>query len=193
MIDPKTCTIQGDLSRQDVCVLVELCAGKRVVEMGMGGSTLILARCVSELYSYESDQYWLDLTKGRIKELQDQGFGTTPKIELTKATVPGSLPDHDILWLDGTMRDRANWVQHFAGKQSTLIMHDSRAHDVVKDMLVPVLASQDLVLAISSIELHYHDSNMIVVRFNDKPMRYINWNEVEKSGRADWDNPHYVA
>lgn len=72
IFDPRTVLIQGDISRADAVVLVNLCAGRSVVEFGMGGSTLLLARCAKELSSYDTDLEWYEITECRIAQIPDK-------------------------------------------------------------------------------------------------------------------------
>ena len=184
-MNPETVFIQGDLSRADVIELVRLCRGKRVVEFGMGGSTLILARCAASLASYETDRRWLDRTWKRMKKITD-----TCSFSLDMWS--GQLVDFgDALFVDGEAKHRATWLREYAGEFATVIVHDSRQPD---DFSSAMQAMQSHFLQIESIDCHVNNSNLLVFHMRPEPLVYVNWNEAEKDDNRSmksWTDSRY--
>ena len=195
-IDPKTVTIQGDLSRNDVIQLCEWCNNKKVVEFGMGGSTLILARCAKELHSYETNKEWYDITTRRIDQIPNKTCEPTLTLnEVGKPYklngLPDDIPECDVLWVDGFAPLRKLWINNFFDKAKTIIVHDSRRKEDATEALIIAIDRFDMV---ESIYLHHEDSNLIIIQKRDKRVAWENWNKVEKhDNRVSWDVEDFIG
>src|SRR5690606_19207764 len=66
VLDPATVETHADLSREDHAVLYRECRGRRVVEFGAGGSTEYLARFVTELHTFETDDAWAEKARRAV-------------------------------------------------------------------------------------------------------------------------------
>ena len=163
-IDSESVIIQGDLSRADVRVLVATCAGRDVVEFGMGGSTLILARCASRLVSYDTSADWYGVTRNRIAQIPDKTC--EPELVLD-AGVPDVLPPCDVLFVDGVMDLRPAWVARHWWGPGIIMLHDSRAPETWEEIRT-LLQDPQAGLWIESIGWHVLDSNMIVIAMRDR-------------------------
>jgi hypothetical protein len=188
MIDIETIQIQGDISRADARTLFELCSGKSVVEVGVGGSTLLLARCAASLTSFDVSSDWIAKTQRRIDRLSVK---TCSPLLVHCLNVPDTIEPCDVLFVDGLVEQRGRWVaRHFQSAWIT-ICHDSRGttdgRPTSGDMLREALLSQAVVARLHDISFHHRDSNMLVLRRRPEPAEYVNWNLVEKEGRL---NPH---
>ena len=64
--NPYVWKMEGDLSRADVLVLTFLCRNKRVIEFGVGASTIILSQIAKWVVSYDTDQNWIDKIKPKV-------------------------------------------------------------------------------------------------------------------------------
>jgi hypothetical protein len=172
MVNPYTIPIQGDLSRQDVVVLVELCADRRVVEFGVGGSTLILARCASSLLSFDTDATWIKRTARRLTRIDDK---TTEPVLVHERGIPVDIPDCDVLFLDGLGDHRWQWLKFFP-KCRTLLCHDSLGDTGQGPTLYHIMAElfkdPALVSLLERADFHYKNSNMVVVYRRDQPLHY---------------------
>jgi hypothetical protein len=186
-MNPKTVTIQGDLSRADVVELCRICGGKIVVEFGMGGSTLILARCAAFLYSYDTEDSWLSATKARIDSIEDK----TARVHLySSPSIPAEVPECDVLWVDGLFSQRAEWIRQHGKRGKVVVVHDCRRYHDVIHALEGALSFWAWVERIDSCP---GGSNLMVITRREKPMRYEDWNETEKDdNRVEWNRARYV-
>lgn len=188
-MDPQKVAIQGDLSRKDVVELYRLCAGKRVVEFGMGGSTLILAQCAKRLDSYESDPKWFDITEARIFQM-----GKPASVRLhdvgPHCPLPDDIPECDVLFIDGFGPMRAQWISKFFKKAKVIAIHDARRFQDVNKALSHLVV---FFSEIERIEFNVGDSNLMVVYRREVPLEYENWNETEADdNRVPWEIEDYV-
>lgn len=183
MIDPQNVIIQGDLSRADVHVLHDLCVDKHVVEFGVGGSTLILARCARTLITYDTDRTWLSRIQARIGCLN---YKTTEPIFNHVTDIPESIPECDVLFIDGYGPQRAGWTTFFL-KCTTMVLHDSLGDTgsgpTIDNLMSLLFKDKNIVEHLNKIYVHYNDSNCIVITRRPKPIKYINWNIVETENR----------
>jgi len=173
--DPKTVPIQGDLSRADVVELVRLCQGKRVVEFGMGGSTLILARCALSLDSYETDPHWHWLTAHRMKQIKDKTC--EPALVLGPDT-PAGVPECDVIFVDGLSSKRDEWMRLWRSAREAVVLHDSRVPGTWRSV-VELLKDDESGTWVDGIDFHVNQSNLLVVRRRPGPAAYENWNLTE--------------
>jgi hypothetical protein len=186
MVDYNQVEIQGDISRADVRVLIELCDNKRVVEFGVGGSTLIIARIAKSLYSFDTSEEWINRTNSRLQKIDD--LTCQPTISLT-AGVPEDIPDCDVLFIDGKGEERYKWLKFFP-KCKIIICHDSLGDTggsgpTLYHVMAEIFQRMDCVEYLDKAIFHYHDSNMAVIYRRDEPLKYKNWNIDERENRLD--------
>lgn len=173
MVDPQTVPIQGDLSRNDVVQLCAWCRGKSVVEFGMGGSTLLLSRIATSLISFDTEEYWFDITRHRIAQIEDKSC--QPQLFLNPEP-PERIPQCEVLFLDGKDVQRFEWIRRFQRQCKVLIIHDSRVPVIFNPTLQ--LLAEDF-LRLQSIHCHIGESNLLVAEYRDAPVAYENWNHTE--------------
>ncbi len=194
--DPDTFPLEADLSRADVRVLHRLCAGRRVVEFGCGGSTVLLAHFVPLLLSYDTDPSWVERTKQRIAReplpvRPGPECGVCPGACIHRCIlvehfdetdrVPADLPAADVYFIDGYVPLRAAWLEAVITRRlaETIIIHDSRSSamtDIGRVLAYP------LTLSLRSLEYHADGSNLLIVRAG-APCEWVNWNEAEPDNR----------
>lgn len=187
MIDYQTVPIQGDISRLDVKVLIELCADKRVVEFGVGGSTLILARIAKTLKSYDTSQLWIDKTQIKLEKILSE-IVSVPEFILTTGEEE-DIEECDILFIDGNGEDRYKWLK-FLPKCKVMICHDSLGDTggygpALYHIMSCLFKDMRLVEYLDKAYYHYMGSNMAVIYRREEPIKYENWNLTDKSNRLD--------
>ncbi len=187
MIDPKTVIIQGDLSRQDAAVLLELCQGKNVVEFGVGGSTLLIARVAQSLRSYDTSSEWLGRTAARIRKIEPE-LSCVPEFSHV-AHVADDIQECDVLFIDGKGDDRFLWLKFFP-KCKVLICHDSLGDTgghgpTLYHVMGELFNNRLCVEYLDRADFHYKGSNMAVVYRRPEPIQYHNWNLTETENRLD--------
>ncbi len=187
MIDPKTVVLQGDLSRRDAEVLLELCQGKTVVEFGVGGSTLLIARVAKSLRSYDTSSEWLGRTAARIRKIEGE-LSCIPEFTLVK-DVADSIPECDVLFIDGKGDDRFKWLKFFP-RCNVLVCHDSLGDTggdgpTIYHVMAELFRDRACVEYLDRADFHYKDSNMVVVYSRPEPIQYHNWNLTETENRLD--------
>lgn len=186
MVDPETVVIQGDLSRLDAEVLLELCQDKIVVEFGVGGSTLLIARVAKSLRSYDTSPEWLSRTAARIRQIEPE-LSCVPEFSHVK-DVADSIPECDVLFIDGKGDERFKWLKFFP-RCNVLICHDSLGDTGNGPTLYHVMAElfrdRECVEYLDRADFHYKGSNMAVVYSRPEPIRYHNWNLTETENRLD--------
>ncbi len=174
--------ISADLSRKDWALLYLACVGKNVVEVGSGGSTLMLASVVKSLVSYESDKAWFDLV---VRRLEKQGKRCRTEVRLVGETHPSKLspPAADIYFIDCYAAGRNRWLSWSLRNQlaKEIFVHDSRRESTLVS-LESLYRCPDA-LYIDQVHYHQGNSNMIVVTPRAKPVRYENWNNTERDNR----------
>lgn len=188
MLDPNTYLIDADLSRADLCVLHQLCVGKRVVEVGSGGSTLYLAQIAKSLLSFETDPRWYHDVCG---QLDRRGHDPSIVQMLPSTGILPQLPSADVYFIDGVSRDRlrARWLWSVFEQRaaSVALLHDSRRPHPTNEIPSQLFHWPNTAY-LESVSFHHPDeqgrvSNMIVFRLRAKPVQYENWNHTE-SGRV---------
>ena len=123
MLNPYTCPIEGDLSRADVVALTLLCRNKRVIEFGLGGSTIILKQIAKSLITYETKPVWVDRFKEKTPDCD---------IRIVEETKDGSSwkglgEECDVVFSDGWAAMRAPFIFEFwPYLKECAITHDSR-------------------------------------------------------------------
>lgn len=189
-IDPAKVEIQGDISRADVLVLVEICTNKNVIEFGVGGSTLILSRCAKSLLSYDTDEEWINRISKRLSKIDDKTC--EPVLKHTKA-LPKEIPTCDVLFIDGYGPHRSDWLINHFDKCSIAICHDSLGDTGNGPTLYHIMSElfkhRDLLEMLDTARFHYLNSNMVVIQKRETRITYTNWNVVEKD---DNRKDHYI-
>lgn len=178
---PLELPVEADLARRDLLLLMELCAGKKVVEFGSGGSTLFLAHVAADVVSYDTHAGWSKKIAARI-EKERKSWELAP-VRLLTGPFPEKLPTGDVHFVDGKTELRPSWVHRWLTQRAApvAIIHDSRR-------LLP-LEQCKLLLKwphtawIDRIEFHAGGSNCVVVRLRGSPVKYENWNQTEPQNR----------
>lgn len=169
----------------DVHVLYETCAGKHVVEFGVGGSTLILAQCAASVVSFDTDATWIDRTAHKLSKLEN--VTAVPQLRFS-ADVPEEIPQCDVLFIDGYGPHRKQWLKHFH-KCKLMICHDSLGDTgsgpTLYHIMSDLFADKDIVELLDKTIYHYRSSNMVLTYKRDQPIKYVNWNISERD-----DNRH---
>jgi len=179
MFDPRIVKIQGDISRNDVIQLVKWCKGKNVCEFGMGGSTLLLARCAKSLRSYDSNKKWYDITAKRISQIPDKTC--EPILICNDGHPPSDFVGYDVLWVDGVNNLRPEWIK-LANKCKVVIIHDSRRPG---DWQRTMHAISSHFLKLKTIHCHIENSNLIIFEMRNTPVAWENWNRTETENRVN--------
>lgn len=187
MVDPKSVVIQGDLSRRDAEVLLELCRDKFVVEFGVGGSTLLIARVAQRLQSYDTSVEWLSRTAARIKKIEGE-LSCIPEFSIVD-DVADDIPECEVLFIDGKGEDRYKWLKFFP-KCNIMICHDSLGDTggngpALYHIMAELFKNRECVEYLDRADFHYKDSNMVVIYSRPEPIRYHNWNLTETDNRLD--------
>ncbi len=187
MVDPKTVIIQGDLSRLDAEVLIELCQDKNVVEFGVGGSTLLIARVAKKLNSYDTNHEWLNRTAARVRKIEHE-LSCIPEFTIVKQ-VADDIDECDVLFVDGNGDDRFKWLKFFP-KCKVLICHDSLGDTggngpTLYHVMTELFKDRACVEYLDRADFHYKGSNMAVVYRRSEPICYQNWNLIETENRLD--------
>jgi hypothetical protein len=165
--------VRGDLSRNDWLLLYETCRDQSVVEVGSGGSTLMLASITSRLVSYETDRAWYLSVR---KELKNHGIG---HVDLRKIEAkPDALaPTADVYVIDCDSRHqlRSRWIEFVESHRLAplVLVHDSRRQSPVNDL--DWLFRWPRNARLETALFHEADSNFLVLRFRDDPVRYEDW------------------
>ncbi len=194
MFNPYIFKIDGDLSRADVVALTLLCRNKKVIEFGVGASTMLLSQVAKEVITYDTDIQWIEKVKGKI------GGGisnvTFKYIEKDVNAVKGIAEDCDVLFDDGHSLLRSPFLLEFwPNIKECAILHDSRmtyAGNCVKKFIDsfiiknepndynPGLADNPYTGSLKSIDWNYLESNMVVLHKRNCTLRYENWKVTEK-------------
>lgn len=183
-IDPTTVPTRADLSRADIAVLQHLCTDQDVVEVGAGGSTLLLSRMAAHLTSFETDSSWFGAVRSDLERHPGRRCDVRLVFVDLRDSPPSSLPSAAVYFVDCVDPHRSAWLKAALAQRATPIVcvHDSRRSRTVKPLL-RVLAQPALLPWIESVAFHYDGSNMLVVRRRDRPLEYVNWNHAEPQGR----------
>lgn len=173
---PYTCSIQGDISRADAVCLTELCDDRRVVEFGVGASTMVLSRCARTVLSYDTDPVWLEKTKVRLVRMPDKVC--SPELRYFEE-VP-EVPECDVLWIDGLVAKRQEFTEkNFARAKELVILHGAlrNGHSYGQAFLPEIM--NKFWEMIETIELGYRGSHLLVLKKRRRPLRYYNYHETE--------------
>lgn len=176
--DPNTFPLEADLSRADVRVLHRLCAGKRVVEFGCGGSTVLLGMLAGHVTSYDTDPSWVKRTQRRLAR---ERATTCDAVVLCGPEPPAVLPVADVYFIDGHPPHRAAWIKAVIAHDAApvIIVHDSRS-EVMTEVSAAIV--HPFTLSLRTIVFHPDESNMMVITIG-KPVVRRNWNEEEPANR----------
>ena len=179
MIDPDTFPLEADLSRADARLLVAYATGRRVVEVGAGGSTPLLAQVSKDLVSFEPEQRWRERVMARLARGERAGERHC-RVWLREHDLPPvDAPRADVYFVDGPCHKRQAWVKAVAERNlaPVVLVHDSRRELPVA--MLGCLLEWPLSARVDTLQLHAEGSNMLVVRLRREPVRYENWNETE--------------
>ena len=192
MLNPYSFTIDGDLSRADVVVLATLCRGAKVVEYGVGASTILLSEVANKVISYDTDMNWIMKTQPKIKN-----NNTELKLILKEnGVVKPIVEECDVLFDDGHSLLRAEFLLEFWPYiKKCAILHDSRmtyAGNCVKRFIDAFVANTEPTVgnpnklpdnhhtgSLERIEWNHLESNMVVLFKRNCTLLYENWKITE--------------
>jgi len=192
MVNPFIWPIEGDLSRADVVALALLCRDKKVIEFGIGGSTILLSQVAKKVITYEHDQIWIDKIKPKLNDKVEVRL-----IEKDTSSIKNIGEECDVLFNDGhsLLRSPA-LIEFWPYIKDCAILHDSRmtyAGNCVKkfiDSFVPnyepskgnpnKLPDNPFTGSLRSIEWNYLESNTVVMFKRNCTLKYENWKITER-------------
>lgn len=194
--NPYICTIDGDLSRADVVVLSLLSKNERVIEFGVGASTLILSQVAKSLKCYDTDINWINKINEKLSKIENKTC--EPElilIEKNPDVVKSLVEETDVLFDDGHSLLRAPFLLEFwFNIKKYAILHDSKmtyAGNCVKKFIDaftiknepkvgnPGLPDNPYTGSLDSIHWNYLDSNMVVMKKRNYTLKYENWKVTE--------------
>ena len=180
--NPDDALIEGDVSRNDLVLLYELCAGLNVVEFGVGGTTMYLARICKSLQCFETDRGWAD---GIRSELCRRGLEA--KVTMVPQADPdgASLPRADVYVIDGLIHLRSSWVKAaiFSRIAHFILVHDSRRASPTND--IGWLFQWPQTAWLRDVQFHFRNSNYLLITPRQKPIEFIDWHQ-EAGRRQFW-------
>ncbi|MDN3204719.1 hypothetical protein [Algoriphagus sediminis] len=99
----------------------------RVLEFGMGGSTLFFRNLGAEVYSFEHDEQWFNNVKGEL-EADDKVHLNLIKPEVNDPTIDSNYSSEHGLFSEGlTWKAYAHGADHFDKEFFDIILIDGRA------------------------------------------------------------------
>lgn len=173
----------GDLSKQDVNVLVEYSSkANDILEFGVGGSTQVMAQASKgSMTSIDTAKEWIDLTKDNLNLLS---INKNVKFEIYKDWKQRKDKNqYDLIFNDGISNLRRDFMEaswNLLKVGGYMIFHDTRV-DVHKDSIIDLYIKKWS--GIDSILVNTNDSNMTVIK-KKSHTPYVNWNKEE--GREAW-------
>ena len=169
----------GDLSTSDARVLYEVVRAKRVLEFGCGGSTQILAQFATRVVSVETEPEWIERTKRNLALL--------PATSAVEFVIYDDLilgEQFDVVFVDGVPNKRLKFAEAAwpcLAKGGVMIFHDTRRFEYFKEAAwIAQLHFSEIML----IEVNKEESNLTLIHKRERPLHYVNWNEVE--GKPAW-------
>ena len=110
MLNPFACKINGELSRSDVVTLVHACRDKRVVEFGVGASTMLISQCAKSLTCFDTERKWIDKVNRRLAKAPKK---CDPEFILIPKKGDQELPKIkcDIMFNDGLIALRVEFLK----------------------------------------------------------------------------------
>jgi hypothetical protein len=173
----------GLISKFDAAVLEKYgkWAGK-TLEFGMGGSTMIFAQCGTQLYSLETDPYWIDRTRSNLVDLG----ADFSKIRLMgyNPGLPGCDGQlFDLVFVDGTAEDRFPFALAAFQRLKLggwILFHDTRCKEDLRNMLDMMLVYQN---EIGEVKMNMDHSNISGCT-RKAPEPQYDWSKAE--GRTRW-------
>lgn len=197
MINPYICKIDGDLSKADAVVLTLLSRNKRVIEFGVGASTLILSQVAKSLKCYDTDIKWINIVNSKLKDIDNKTC--EPElilIEKNPQAVSPLVEDVDVLFNDGHSLLRGAFLLEFWPHiKECAVLHDSRmtyAGNCVKKFIDafivenkpnkynPGLLDNPYTGSLKSIDWNWLESNMVVMHKRNCILKYENWKVIER-------------
>lgn len=180
----------GDLSKADAELLSQYARmSNRLLEFGVGGSTMVFAQAVpehTEIISMDTHAGWLRLTKQRLEnELRVRKkvrFGLFDRTHDLSKVIPSG--PFDLIFVDGLDELRepfalAGWDRLEVG--GVLLLHDTRVakwQDMVARLLVTCYNEIDVV------RCNERSSNITAI-VKKKRVDYVNWNDTEGRSRQE--------
>jgi hypothetical protein len=189
-LNPYTWPIEGDLSRADAVVLTLLSRGKKVIEFGIGGSTVLFSQVADKVITYEHDPAWVEKMQPSLND----------KVEIRmieKKDSTNFTPEEcDVIFDDGwsVLRDKF-LLQHWPYTKECAILHDARmtyAGNVCKKFFDaftiknepcaynPGLPDNPYTGSLKRIDWCWLESNMVVLHKRNCTLYYENWKITEK-------------
>jgi predicted O-methyltransferase YrrM len=173
----------GDLSKQDVKVLVEFSTrSKNILEFGVGGSTQVMAQSTKgNITSVDTSIEWINLTKDNLNILgitKDVSFVIYDDWKRRNYNTK-----YDMIFNDGISNLRQEFMEltwDLLKVGGHMIFHDTRVN-VHKDTIIDLYIKKWS--EIEHILVNTDDSNMTVIK-KKRHTPYVNWNK--KEGREAW-------
>lgn len=145
---------------------------------------MLLARCAGRVTSYEPDPRWWKLARDRLNR-ETEPTCTANVVHLPAcAAPPPDAPKAGVYFIDGPPEHRPAWVREAILRKlaPVIVVHDSRRPDLMSGL--EFLTRPPVMLKLESLEWHARQSNMLVIRVRNQPVRWSNWNLTERNGRA---------
>jgi len=172
VLNPYVCPIEGDLSRADVVVLTMLCRGRRVIEFGIGGSTIILSQICTDVISYEHEPIWIERFRPMLNDI------VTVR-EINKNDELKSKGEHaDVLFIDGHSNLRWKALIEFWPYVNVVLLHDTRM-PYAANCLIKFFERESHYKYLAHIEWNYLESNMAVLWKRPFPLEHEDWKVTE--------------
>lgn len=175
----------GALSKFDAAVLEKYgkWAGK-TLEFGMGGSTMILAQCGTQLYSLETDPYWIERTRSNLIDL-GVDFSKIRLLEYDLGLLDCGSQLFDLVFVDGL--DEERFAFSLAAFQRLklggwIMFHDTRRKEDLRNMLDMMLVYHN---EIGEVKMNMDHSNISGCT-RKAPEPYYDWREAE--GKTKWQD-----
>jgi hypothetical protein len=180
MKEPRQIKFIGDLSEQDVAVLIKyIKKASNILEFGVGGSTQIICKIKKKsarFISTDTSQNWIDLTIENLQLLSIKPAVTFYLYESWEQSIEGMT--FDFIFDDGVPDLRKDFglrAWKYLNVGGSLLIHDTRTIQHIRDVEAIV---DNYYLEIDSILLNINHSNITAIRKKlEEP--YSNWNIVE--------------
>jgi predicted O-methyltransferase YrrM len=173
----------GDLSKTDAKVLADIAlASGRILEFGVGGSTMIIAQAMPRdgfFISVDTDQRWIERTQSKLAVLKE----TVSPTFLVSHKPPAALI-FDFIFVDGADPFRLSFAMTawpLLAPNGVIGFHDTRRQVDIDNVQALIRANFE---EVGDVLFNANDSNITLVRKRLKLARYENWHDVE--GKERW-------